>query len=56
MGGVDADETGKGGEPDQTTVDAQWLGNPTRFLNDSKPNKPNCVADGVPLLSVSTFC
>ncbi|KAJ7038506.1 hypothetical protein C8F04DRAFT_1255786 [Mycena alexandri] len=46
-GGVDADETGKGGEPDQTTVDAQWLGNPTRFLNDSKPNKPNCVADEV---------
>ncbi|KAF7353603.1 SET-domain-containing protein [Mycena venus] len=28
-----------------TTVDAQWLGNPTRFLNDSKPRPANCVAD-----------
>ncbi|KAJ7243368.1 hypothetical protein B0H12DRAFT_1325805 [Mycena haematopus] len=27
-----------------TVVDAQWLGNPTRFLNDSKPARPNCVA------------
>ncbi|KAJ7197148.1 hypothetical protein GGX14DRAFT_471445 [Mycena pura] len=27
-----------------TVVDAQWLGNPMRFLNDSKPRKPNCTA------------
>ncbi|KAF8184866.1 hypothetical protein K438DRAFT_2020112 [Mycena galopus ATCC 62051] len=27
-----------------TVVDAQWLGNPTRFLNDSKPDPPNCQA------------
>ncbi|KAK7038363.1 SET-domain-containing protein [Favolaschia claudopus] len=26
------------------TIDAQWLGNPTRFLNDSKPRKANCDA------------
>ncbi|KAK7023973.1 SET-domain-containing protein [Favolaschia claudopus] len=26
------------------TIDAQWLGNPTRFLNDSMPRKPNCEA------------
>ncbi|KAJ7043169.1 hypothetical protein C8F04DRAFT_1073868 [Mycena alexandri] len=44
MGGVPADKDGKGGAP-ETTVDAQWLGNPTRFLNDSKPKKPNCVAE-----------
>ncbi|KAJ7177778.1 hypothetical protein C8R46DRAFT_1212508 [Mycena filopes] len=36
MGSVDATEV--------TTVDAQWLGNPTRFLNDSRPNPPNCEA------------
>ncbi|KAJ6606481.1 hypothetical protein DFH09DRAFT_1299726 [Mycena vulgaris] len=30
-----------------TTVDAQWLGNPTRFLNDSKPHPPNCEADPI---------
>ncbi|KAJ7702292.1 hypothetical protein B0H17DRAFT_139275 [Mycena rosella] len=35
------------GITDRTTVDAQWLGNPTRFLNDSKPHRPNCGADGV---------
>ncbi|KAJ7118707.1 hypothetical protein C8R44DRAFT_181102 [Mycena epipterygia] len=29
-----------------TPVDAQWIGNPTRFLNDSKPRNPNCAADG----------
>ncbi|KAJ7168202.1 hypothetical protein C8R43DRAFT_141989 [Mycena crocata] len=28
-----------------TTVDAQWLGNPTRFLNDSMPKRPNCEVD-----------
>ncbi|KAJ7470259.1 hypothetical protein FB451DRAFT_330278 [Mycena latifolia] len=32
---------------DSTTVDAQWLGNPTRFLNDAMPHEPNCVADPV---------
>ncbi|KAJ7074281.1 hypothetical protein C8F01DRAFT_1099943 [Mycena amicta] len=31
----------------KTTVDARTLGNPTRFLNDSKPDKPNCEADVV---------
>jgi hypothetical protein len=29
-----------------TQVDAQWLGNPTRFLNDSRPELPNCFAHG----------
>ncbi|KAJ6497191.1 hypothetical protein C8R47DRAFT_1212725 [Mycena vitilis] len=28
-----------------TTIDAQWAGNPMRFLNDSKPRKPNCRAE-----------
>ncbi|KAJ7682195.1 hypothetical protein DFH06DRAFT_1119484 [Mycena polygramma] len=28
-----------------TTIDAQWAGNPMRFLNDSKPRKPNCQAE-----------
>ncbi|KAJ6608603.1 hypothetical protein B0H10DRAFT_2438956 [Mycena sp. CBHHK59/15] len=27
-----------------TTVDAHRIGNPTRFLNDSMPEEPNCVA------------
>ncbi|KAJ7739706.1 hypothetical protein DFH07DRAFT_77847 [Mycena maculata] len=26
--------------------DAQWLGNPTRFLNDAMPGVPNCQTDG----------
>ncbi|KAJ7184281.1 hypothetical protein C8R46DRAFT_1063555 [Mycena filopes] len=34
---------------------AQWLGNPTRFLNDSKPKRPNCVALGLSPSSDSTF-
>ncbi|KAJ7608272.1 hypothetical protein DFH06DRAFT_1149007 [Mycena polygramma] len=28
-----------------TTIDAQWVGNPMRFLNDSKPRRPNCQAE-----------
>ncbi|KAJ7837016.1 hypothetical protein B0H14DRAFT_2792534 [Mycena olivaceomarginata] len=27
-----------------TTIDSHWFGNPTRFLNDSKPKPPNCAA------------
>lgn len=29
-----------------TTIDSHWFGNPTRFLNDSKPGPPNCAAVG----------
>ncbi|KAJ7771676.1 hypothetical protein B0H16DRAFT_1514285 [Mycena metata] len=45
LGSGPADKYGKGGEIEPGTVDAQWLGNPTRFLNDSKPHNPNCVAE-----------
>nr|GAT59627.1 SET-domain-containing protein [Mycena chlorophos] len=31
----------------RATIDARLLGNPTRFLNDAKPRKPNCRAENV---------
>ncbi|KAF7322629.1 hypothetical protein HMN09_00041400 [Mycena chlorophos] len=32
------------------TIDSRPMGNPTRFLNDSKPGEPNCEAEGRSIL------